>query len=348
MADVLGSLSVMSHQDEMELSSEAGHVDEDFDIDFEPTTEARDNHHEDAMQDDIAGQEDQDIELRSATDVNDYMEDDGVTIGHGATSPDGLMLDVPPPALVDEDLLDLSEDEAEAQARVVPDAFEHQEAQSNAGGGANVEDALGSPTPLGHDLEQPNEEGNGSHVQNDRGASEDLHHQQHRGNLLDGHDPHDSNHPNMPVVPTDQTSHNATSEQSELLQSEAPYHVPAGDLDSNAKPKISDEVGVSESTPHVLSLDQPQSEEKSTVTGLHPTIVIYDGGRYSLFPSSEPADGEEYFLEDENLVNGSIGDLLHACRVVLAETISEDDELELGIGSLGLFVGEVSNTSICP
>jgi len=79
-----------------------------------------------------------------------------------------------------------------------------------------------------------------------------------------------------------------------------------------------------------------------TITGLHPTIVRYQGSEVALFPSSDPASREQYFLQDENLVNGSIGDLLQACRVVLGRDITEDEELEMRIDDLGLYVSEVS------
>ncbi|GAB7343449.1 hypothetical protein MBLNU457_1473t1 [Dothideomycetes sp. NU457] len=80
----------------------------------------------------------------------------------------------------------------------------------------------------------------------------------------------------------------------------------------------------------------------STVTGLHPTIVRYEGSEVFLFPSADLKSQEEYFLEDENLVNGSIGDMLESCRVVLGGDISEDDELELTVEDLGLSLSEDS------
>lgn len=84
---------------------------------------------------------------------------------------------------------------------------------------------------------------------------------------------------------------------------------------------------------------QPNSP---TVTGLHPTIVEYDGNEIFLFPSREPASFEQYLLENENLVTSSLGDLLQACRVVLGESISEDEELVLGVEELDLYVSEDS------
>ncbi|KAF4547552.1 Hypothetical protein D9617_40g012920 [Elsinoe fawcettii] len=93
------------------------------------------------------------------------------------------------------------------------------------------------------------------------------------------------------------------------------------------------------------TVDTPRSqssEGQHTYTGLHTAVVKYEGGEYSLFPSSGLADGEEYFLENENLASGSIGDLLQACRVVLGDAILDDEELELHVEDLGLYLSEDS------
>ncbi|KAG8629818.1 hypothetical protein KVT40_001437 [Elsinoe batatas] len=84
------------------------------------------------------------------------------------------------------------------------------------------------------------------------------------------------------------------------------------------------------------------SDGQHTYTGLHTTVVRYDGGEYTLFPSSGLVEGEEYFLENENLASGSIGDLLHACRITLGEAISDDEELELHVEEFGLYLSEDS------
>jgi len=81
--------------------------------------------------------------------------------------------------------------------------------------------------------------------------------------------------------------------------------------------------------------------EYHTTTGLHPTIVKWNGHEYSLFPSDEPLEGEEYFIEDENLVHNSIGDLLQACRFALGSDISTDEELEISFDDLNLSLTEV-------
>ena len=78
-----------------------------------------------------------------------------------------------------------------------------------------------------------------------------------------------------------------------------------------------------------------------TVTGMHPTIVHYQGNEIYLFPSRKPTGCEQYLLENENLADTSLGDLFQACRSVLGESLSDDDELVLGMQELDLYISEV-------
>lgn len=84
---------------------------------------------------------------------------------------------------------------------------------------------------------------------------------------------------------------------------------------------------------------QPNSP---TVTGLHSTVVEYNGSEILLFPSSDTSLSSEYLLGNENLVTSSLGDLLQACRSVLGQSLSEDEELVLGVEELDLYVSEDS------
>lgn len=71
--------------------------------------------------------------------------------------------------------------------------------------------------------------------------------------------------------------------------------------------------------------------------------VDYQGSKISLFPPKGQNASKTYFLENEGLVNGSIRDLLGACRNVLGESISDEEELEVHIAALDLCIGEVSS-----
>ncbi|MCJ1379766.1 hypothetical protein MMC17_002869 [Xylographa soralifera] len=75
---------------------------------------------------------------------------------------------------------------------------------------------------------------------------------------------------------------------------------------------------------------------------LHPVIVVYQDNEISLFPPHEETEKHSatYFLQDETIANGSIRALLGACRVVLADSIGEHDELEIKIVPLGIDISE--------
>ncbi|MCJ1294671.1 hypothetical protein MMC34_006229 [Xylographa carneopallida] len=74
---------------------------------------------------------------------------------------------------------------------------------------------------------------------------------------------------------------------------------------------------------------------------LHPVIVVYQENEISLFPPHETEkQSATYFLQDESIANGSIRALLGACRMVLADSIGDHDELEVKIVPLGIDISE--------
>ncbi|KLJ07416.1 hypothetical protein EMPG_17109 [Blastomyces silverae] len=75
---------------------------------------------------------------------------------------------------------------------------------------------------------------------------------------------------------------------------------------------------------------------------LHPVKVLYQDSEISLFPPGENDPTETFFLQDEGLANAPVEELVGACRQVLGEHISEDEELILDIESLGLHLPENS------
>ena len=122
---------------------------------------------------------------------------------------------------------------------------------------------------------------------------------------------------------------------SELLDSAAPASpgFTGKDLD----------VGSPNSSNTVTGLDQDAASDLDEHTSrLHPIKVYYEDTEMSLFPPSSEDAQETYFLQDESLATSSISDLFSAMRSVLADTVGNDDELELGIDVLGLSLGEVS------
>lgn len=77
---------------------------------------------------------------------------------------------------------------------------------------------------------------------------------------------------------------------------------------------------------------------------VHPVVVVYQDTEMSLFPpiDQDQEHSQTYLLQDETHAAGSINNLLGACRSVLGESISEEDELEIQIEDLGLHLSEVS------
>ncbi|EEH15967.1 hypothetical protein PABG_06054 [Paracoccidioides brasiliensis Pb03] len=75
---------------------------------------------------------------------------------------------------------------------------------------------------------------------------------------------------------------------------------------------------------------------------LHPVKVIYHESEVSLFPPEEGDLSDTFFLRDEGLAYAPIGELVEACRQVLGEHISKDEELIVDIESLGLHLPEYS------
>jgi hypothetical protein len=78
-------------------------------------------------------------------------------------------------------------------------------------------------------------------------------------------------------------------------------------------------------------------------THIHPIIVVYQDSEIYLFPPHEQTEeqSQTYFLEDESYANGTIKELLGACRLILADSISDQEELELKVAPLKLEISEV-------
>ena len=89
---------------------------------------------------------------------------------------------------------------------------------------------------------------------------------------------------------------------------------------------------------------QISDETRTSLSDLHPIILIYQDNEMSLFPSTrkDTEQPQTYFLEHQSVAGESISRLLQACRSVLANSIGEQDELELRIVELGLSINEVS------
>lgn len=86
---------------------------------------------------------------------------------------------------------------------------------------------------------------------------------------------------------------------------------------------------------------QSESREFQERRSLHPVKVLYQDSEISLFPPADDDATETFFLQDEGVANAPIKELVGACRQVLGEHVSEDEELILDIETLGLHLPEV-------
>lgn len=111
-------------------------------------------------------------------------------------------------------------------------------------------------------------------------------------------------------------------------------------------PVPSDQEAVGQSN---VERSQAQEEDSpNSLAHLHPIVLDYQGDEMFLFP---PVDQTEehaatFLLADEQLAYSTIENLLEACRCVLKENLSEQDELMINIDDLDLHISEVSQRKI--
>lgn len=141
-----------------------------------------------------------------------------------------------------------------------------------------------------------------------------------------------------PPVPEDARDTNNIAEQ----EGEQPVH-----LQSPTEPRPDQQDRkVSSGDANEIS-DAPQNttcetdETADELAALPDVKVLYQGSEISLFPPKEDDPSEIFFLEDEALAHEPISQLLDACRTVLADHITEEEEISVEIESLNLHLAEV-------
>lgn len=79
---------------------------------------------------------------------------------------------------------------------------------------------------------------------------------------------------------------------------------------------------------------------------LHPVTVVYQGNEMSLFPpvDLDTEQSQTYFLASESYASESLSSLFGYCKSVLADSIRDEEELEIKIPDLGLNINEVSSS----
>ncbi|PGH26530.1 hypothetical protein AJ80_01844 [Polytolypa hystricis UAMH7299] len=81
-------------------------------------------------------------------------------------------------------------------------------------------------------------------------------------------------------------------------------------------------------------------EEAEGPIPLHPIKVLYQDSEISLFPPQAGDQSETFFLENEAIAHHSVYELILACRAVLGEHITSDEEISVDIEPLDLHLLE--------
>ncbi|KAL9118758.1 MAG: hypothetical protein Q9187_004696 [Circinaria calcarea] len=148
-----------------------------------------------------------------------------------------------------------------------------------------------------------------------------------------------------PLEPSD--SKRIESNHDLFLQPSTLVHILQGAQDDDAD----NHQPVAKTPPHTDNAPYDDTQLNHT-SHVHSVIVVYQQSQISLFPPMEQNSdqAETYFLSDASLAGKSILELLKACRIVLAESINEEDELEIKLESLNLdfceCTAESSTTSL--
>ena len=194
----------------------------------------------------------------------------------------------------------------------------------------------------------------GTSLDESRAVAQDTLHQSYKVNSSSQREPVPASHSEPSEMP-----HEDSYPNKEALPAEADHHESASI--EHATDHVSDDsANITELRPGQES-DGPLADIQSEAQNVdkaakvdevdlqrpayvHPVMVMYQGDEISLFP---PVDQEEeqsstYFLQDEQLASDAITKLLGACRSVLGESISVQEELVIDIEELGLHMSEVS------
>ena len=165
--------------------------------------------------------------------------------------------------------------------------------------------------------------------------SNDIEPQQltHHFESADNATPSQTNSTEILALTTAGVQTNETPWDTTTPKNEGESFIRSSDLDERAAPK------------NDFTLEETTS---ATSARTHPVIVVYLGSEMSLFPplDQDQEHPQTYLLDDESLAGDSIRKLFSACRVVLAGSVAEEDELEIKIATMGLHVSEVSVNSI--
>lgn len=85
---------------------------------------------------------------------------------------------------------------------------------------------------------------------------------------------------------------------------------------------------------------------KALGSGAHPIIIVYEEQEINLFPTTERNETTPFFLASRSLVGQNLRDFLGACRTVLRDHVTENEELQIEVAQLDLALNEVRHLSV--
>ena len=341
-------LDVPSTEDPMRLSPDMdrhGSADDDIDIDFEFEDEI--NHEgEDANMDE---QPDSMVDHRHGDDKRDTAVNDDEMVDESESD----QAHQEQPSLLDEDLEDAdglgmdddSEKERLDQHSPVYDTEQIDEqnvdledtAQSNgvglSGSGDDAQEySLDSAEPIREQSSGPRNQGvdtAGVQGNDDYEDSRKLPAQQLSGKRESEADAESSNQEAF-IYQEDAVHLTANVEESSSHQVDNLGSIQVGFEDDNQY--------------HESNEDDRQDAVPPITQHLHSIVVVYQGNEMSLFPpvDQDTEQSQTYFLSNESYASESLTTLFGRCKTVLADSIREDEELEIRIADLGLAINEVS------
>ncbi|KZF19735.1 hypothetical protein L228DRAFT_39817 [Xylona heveae TC161] len=325
--------STTIQDDDMEISSDIDHrpgMDEDIDIDLDLT----DGRTED---------QDDDYNIRDAS-----LEPAGIETDSTAAMNDDIMLDEENVMqddghVQDEEIFDVNDttEHVEIKDFAIPDQLD---ATRNDQFGTSVEEMGTSSAPVSNALNVDTEPDPGilNSISQENPPESTLltpnengseHNQVVSGSVKDSLPLAAEERRSIDRVEEVDDTQRETDDQKDSGESEETRDLQVNSLNSQhpISPQAREQVESHSGQPDAESLIQ-----------YHPVVLVYQGSEMSLFPPTVEDAADTFLLEDHELVHQSFQELLKACRSVLADSISEEDELEINIDDLGLSLNEDS------
>lgn len=348
-------LDLPSTEDPMQLSPDMGRhasADDDIDIDFDIEDDVPDIGDDDNMDEQLDDIDDRQLfENQETTAVNDdEMVDEGQNdqahqeqaslVDEDLEDAEGLFMDdsLGRP-LLDQNLQAYEGEQVEAYGGDLDDKAQSRGVENS----IEVQDFGDFPAGDQLDLNEPADEHNLESGDQVRDTTDGQSSNSHKGG---------SELPST-LLPDTENKSDHMSEQSNRGASnqENTEHLKSVTEERHAQPPETVsliQIGLEDSDQlHDINQERKQDDGHPVAESLHPIIVVYEGNEMSLFPpvDQDAEQSQTYFLDNESYASESLSSLFSHCKSVLADSIRDEEELEIKIGDLGLTVNEVRCSS---